>query len=322
MKVFVPGGAGYKGAVLVPKLLRMGHEVVVYDLFIYDRDVFADLRDNKRFTEIRGDVRKTGDVREAARGCDAAIHLACISNDPTCDLDPELSRSINLNSFPLQCAAMVDAGIRRLVFASSASVYGVSKDAEVTESAIRMPVSGYNRYKAECEDFLSRFACPRFEVIAIRPATVCGCSPRLRLDLAFFNKRITVFGGDQYRPHVHIEDITDLYCQMLLREPRDYHEVFNAGWHNRTIAGTAQDVKSVFAIYGDDIEVSTTDSSDPRSYRVNSDKLTHETGFEPKRTVLDAASELRRAFADNEYPGAMTSTRFVNIKRMQEIGLK
>ena len=221
-RVMVTGGAGYVGSSLIPKLLRNGYEVSVLDLYLYG-DVFADLKSNPGLRETKGDLRNPADVARALEGCDAVIHLACISNDPSFDLNPDLGRSINFDCFRPLVKASKDAGVKRFIYASSSSVYGIKKDMNVTEELALEPLTDYSKYKAMCEEVLEEEREPGFVAVTLRPATICGYAPRLRLDLtvniltshAINNKRITVFGGEQLRPNLHVEDMTDLYLQLL-----------------------------------------------------------------------------------------------------------
>ena len=246
-RVLVTGGAGYVGSNLVPKLLDAGYEVAVLDLYIYG-DVFAGLNDNRELSQVKGDLRNPADVRKALAGCDAVIHLACISNDPSFELDPELGKSINFDCFRPLVQACKDAGVKRFIYASSSSVYGIKDEPDVTEDLPLEPLTDYSKYKAMCEEVLEQEREPGFVAVTLRPATVCGYAPRLRLDLivniltnhAINNGRITVFGGEQLRPNIHVEDMTDLYL-MLLEQPDEAinGKIWNAGYHNlkvRTIA--------------------------------------------------------------------------------------
>ncbi len=330
--VLVTGGAGYVGGILVPKLLNAGYDVRVLDLYIYGRQVFDAIRPNESLTEIKGDIRDLDLVGEAVKGCDAVIHLACISNDPSADLNPALTKSINLDCFPGIVRACKEARVPRFIFASSSSVYGISEAPQVREDHERIPVTDYNRYKADCEDILADEAGNGFAYVSIRPATVCGYSPRLRLDLsvnilttqAMVNDKITVFGGTQYRPNLHIQDMTDLYLQ-LLEEPdqRIADKVFNAGYQNMQMMEIAEGVKSVVEQHRPNgkIEIVTTPTDDIRSYRINCDRIKDELGFAPKYSIEDAVGELCAAFDRGSIPDPMTSTNYFNIKKMQEIGL-
>jgi nucleoside-diphosphate-sugar epimerase len=289
--VMVTGGAGYVGSVLVPKLLAAGHRVTVLDLFIYG-DTLAGVAEHPALRQVRGDLRDADVVSDALTGCDSVIHLACISNDPSFELDPGLGKSINHDAFRPLVRAAKAAGVERFVYASSSSVYGIN-----------------------------------FAVLVLRPATVCGYSPRLRLDLtvniltnhAINNGKIRVFGGSQKRPNIHIADMTDLYLHCLAA-PADAIDgkVFNAGYENHPVMEIAEMVKEV--VGGVPIEVVPTD--DLRSYHVNSQKVRQELGFNPGHTIEQAIGDLRDAFQAGEVPDPMNDPRYYNIKRMQELSLQ
>jgi nucleoside-diphosphate-sugar epimerase len=331
--IMVTGGAGYVGGVLIPKLLEQGYRVKVFDLYIYGTEVFAAVRPNDNLIEIKGDIRDAQAFREAVEGCDAVIHLACISNDPSFDLDPELAKTVNWDCFPGLVDACKEAGARRFIFASSSSVYGLSDDPRVTEDHPRVPVTDYNRYKAMCEDIMFERQDDDFACVSIRPATVCGYSPRLRLDLTVniltnhaINKgEITVFGGSQYRPNLHIMDMADLYLQ-LLKEPDEKikGECFNAGYQNQTVSEIANIVKTVVEARettSGDITIKTTPSDDIRSYRITCDKIEAAIGFKPRYAIEDAVRDLCDAFDDGRIQNSLDSTSYVNIQRMKEIGM-
>ncbi len=327
--VLVTGGAGYVGAVLVPRLLANGYRVKVLDLFIYG-DV---LPNHPNLEQIKGDIRNTDLLKRSLPGCDSVIHLACISNDPSFDLAPDLSRSINYDAFRPLVAISKQSGVKRFIYASTSSVYGVSDAPEVTEDHPLVPLTDYNKYKGLCEPILAEYQSPDFTTVTIRPATVCGYSPRQRLDLtvniltthAICNGKITVFGGTQQRPNIHIEDMVDLYLQ-LLQEPdeRIAGKTFNAGYQNHTVSEIASIVRGVVerTVPGrQSLEVVTTPSNDNRSYHISSEKIRRELGFVAKRTIEDAVCDLCRAFAEDKLPDALTDSRYYNIKRMKEIHL-
>ena len=332
--VAVIGGAGYVGAVLVPRLLEEGYRVRVFDLFIYGEEALAGVRDNPRLEMIKGDVRDLAAVQAAVRGADAVIHLACISNDPSVELDPDLSKSVNLDSFGPTVKAAKEAGVRRFIFASSGSVYGVSDSPQVTEEHPLVPVSLYNKYKAACEPLLFAEQSPTFTTVSVRPATICGYSPRQRLDLtvniltnhAVNNGKITVFGGVQMRPNLHMHAMVDLSC-LLLTVPAEKiaGQIFNAGYQNYSVAETAEVVRKVVCEElpeKGEIEIVTTPSDDIRSYRINSDKIQRVLGFVPKRTIEDGARDLIKAFKAGKLPDSMSDTRYSNIKTMKAVHLK
>ncbi|HEY3788778.1 MAG TPA: SDR family oxidoreductase, partial [Urbifossiella sp.] len=221
--VLVTGGAGYVGSVLVPKLLAEGHKVRVLDTYFFGRDVLSAVKGHPNLTEIPADMRDRATLDKSLKGCTAVIHLACISNDPSFELDPSLGKSINYDAFIPLVELSKKHGVQRFIYASSSSVYGIKEEENVTEDLPLLPLTDYSKFKAMCEDVLMAAREPGFTVLTLRPATVCGYSPRLRLDLSVniltnlaVNKReITVFGGSQHRPNLHIQDMTDLYCETL-----------------------------------------------------------------------------------------------------------
>jgi len=326
--VLVTGGAGYVGSALVPKLLNKGYNVRVLDLYIFGEEVLAAVRSNPGLTEIKGDLRNPDVVRRAVQGCDAVIHLACISNDPSFELDPLLGRSINYDCFRPLVRMSKDAGVKRFIYASTSSVYGIKDEDNVTEDLPLKPLTDYSKYKALCEDVLIEERVAGFTTVILRPATVCGYAPRLRLDLsvniltthAINNGRITVFGGQQKRPNIHIEDVTDLYVRSLEwpHEKID-GQVFNAGYENLKMMDLAEVVREVI---GKRTEIVTTPTNDNRSYHISSEKIKRELGYVPNRTVENAVRSLSTAFGAGLVPESMTHPRYYNIKTMQALKLK
>jgi nucleoside-diphosphate-sugar epimerase len=327
-RVLVTGGAGYVGSCLVPKLLAAGHAVVVLDLYLYGAGLFGDLRGHPGLTEVSGDLRDPAAVARAVAGCDAVIHLACISNDPSFDLDPDLGRSINYACFRPLVRASKDAGVRRFIYASSSSVYGIKSEPEVTEDLALTPLTDYSKYKAMCEDVLAEERERGFVTVTLRPATVCGYAPRLRLDLtvniltnhAVNNRRITVFGGEQLRPNLHVEDMTDLYL-LLLALPDEVVDgkVWNAGYDNLKVREIAEMVR---ARVGECVDIVVTPTDDLRSYHVSSERIRRDIGFHPGHSVADAIAGLASAFGRGLVPNPMTDDRYYNIRRMQALNLK
>ncbi|MBX7136865.1 MAG: NAD(P)-dependent oxidoreductase [Oligoflexia bacterium] len=332
-KIFVPGGAGYVGSVLVPELLKQGYEVVVYDLYIYGKQSLSAVRGNPRLTEIQGDVRDTAKVKSALQGCDAVIHLACISNDPSVELNQELSESVNYRSFEPMILAAKEEGVKRFIFASSGSVYGVSDSPSVTEEHPLVPVSFYNRYKAMCEPVLLKHQSKDFTTVIIRPATVCGYSPRQRLDLTVniltnhaFNKGlITVLGGAQKRPNIHIKDMVDLYCKLLQYDSNLIAgQIFNAGFENLSvsqIAGVVKEIVEKEVPEREHITIETSPSNDPRSYHISSEKIQRVLGFHPQYTIADGVRDLIGAFREGLLPDSLNEIRYFNVKLMKHINL-
>jgi len=320
--VLVTGGAGYVGSVLVPKLLADGHAVRVLDTYYFGSESLAANRNHPSFSEVRADLRDKVAVDRALLGCDAVIHLACISNDPSFELDPALGKSINYDAFRPLVQMSKKHGVKRFIYASSSSVYGIREEENVTEELELKPLTDYSKFKAMCEDVLREESEPGFTTLTLRPATVCGDSPRLRLDLtvniltnlAYHKREITVFGGSQRRPNLHIQDMTDLYVQCL-RRPAEMIDgkTYNAGWQNLSIAEIAELVKSTV---GEDVQIVTSHSDDLRSYHVSSEKIRRELGWEPKYTVPDAVRELLAAFKAGRVPNSLTEPRYFNIKTM------
>ena len=327
--VLVTGGAGYVGSLLVPQLLAEGHKVTVYDIMWFGDDFLP--KDNPNLTVVQGDIRDHAKLGEAAKGCDTVISLACVSNDASFELDETLSTSINLDAFEPMVVACKEAGVKRFIYASSSSVYGVSDAPDVTEDHPLVPLTLYNKYKGMCEPVLFKHMSGDFTCVTIRPATLCGYAPRQRLDLsvniltnhAINNGKITVFGGTQLRPNLHVQDMCDLYS-LLLKVPSEQiqGETFNAGYHNMSIMDIA---KVVQRVVGEEIpslgevEIVTTPTDDIRSYHVNSDKIRRVLGFEPKYSVEDAVRGLCKAFQEGKLPNSMEDTRYFNVRHLKKL---
>lgn len=324
-KILVTGGAGYVGAVLVRELLEDGYEVTVLDLMIYGEKT---LPKNEALSLVKGDIRNTQLLEQVIPGHDSVIHLACISNDPSFELNPKLGQSINLDAFEPLVRISRDNGVQRFIYASSSSVYGVKKEQDVHEDMPLEPLTDYSRFKADCEQILSKFQSDNFTTVTIRPATVCGYSPRQRLDvvvnilsnLAYHKRKITIFGGSQMRPNIHIKDMVKAY-QILLTAPASKiaGNIFNAGYENHSVDQLG---KMVLEVMGPDVEMVRTPTDDNRSYHVSSSKIKAELGFEPDCTIIDAVSDLKAAFSDGLLHDPLNNEMFFNIKRMQSIDLE
>lgn len=324
-KVFVTGGAGYVGSVLIPKLLSKGHSVTVLDLMIYGADVLPEHPD---LQAVKGDIRDVELLKKIIPGHDAVIHLACISNDPSFELNPDLGKSINLDAFEPLVKISKESGVKRFIYASSSSVYGIKEEPNVHEGMELEPLTDYSKFKAECEEILKPYQSEDFTTCTIRPATVCGYGKRLRLDLSVniltnlaINKgEISVFGGTQKRPNIHIEDMTDLYC-LLLELPKEKiaGKIWNAGYENHTIADIAQMVKNVI---GPHVNIVTTPTNDLRSYHISSEKIRTDIGFVAKHTIEDAVRDLKNAFERGEIVDSLSADKYFNVKLMQNIHLK
>jgi nucleoside-diphosphate-sugar epimerase len=308
MKILVTGGCGYKGHVLVPKLLTRGYDVIAFDIQWFGNYLVP----HPNLTVIKGDVRDIDSVPLA--GVDCIIHLSSIANDPCGDLNPQLTWEVSALATMQLADKAKRLGIKRFIYASSGSVYGVKEELQVTEDLELKPISEYNKTKMVAERVLLSYQ-DDMVVQIVRPATVCGYSPRMRLDVsvnlltmqAISKGKITVFGGDQVRPNIHIEDITDLYLHLI--DHPEVTGVYNAGFENISIMDIAKLVTKYVPV-----EIAVTPSNDPRSYRVNSDKLLA-TGFKPKKSVEDAVREIIEKYRSGVLK---EDEHFHNLKWMQK----
>lgn len=324
--VFITGGAGYVGSALVPQLLSKGYQVTVYDLYIYG-DV---LKPHPRLTQIKGDLRNRQNLIKSSQGCDALIHLACISNDPSFDLDPTFGRSINFDAFHHVIAACKENNIKRLIIASSTSQYGIKPaNVLVTEETEPEPITDYARFKLECEKLVQKTDMDKIEYVFVRPATLCGYAPRLRLDLsvniltinALVNKKIKILGGEQMRPALNMKDMVRFY-ELMLEAPKEkvHQQAFNVADKNMSIREIAELVKKVIGDHSITFEV--TPSEDKRSYHVNTDKMRRMLGFEIKWSIADAIQSIIEAYQKGLIVDGLNNPLYYNIKRMKEIELK
>lgn len=308
MKILVTGACGYKGNVLVPKLLAAGHDVVAFDIMWFGND----LPQHPRLQVVQGDVRHIDTI--PLNGIQVIIHLSSIANDPAGDLDPKLTWEVSALATMQLADKAVRQGIQRFIYASSGSVYGLKDEAQVTEDLTLVPLSEYNKTKMVAERVVLSYENDMVVQI-VRPATVCGLSPRMRLDVsvnmltmqALTRGEITVLGGDQTRPNIHIDDITDIY--LFLLERPDVTGVYNAGFENLSIRRIAE-----MACEKAEAKITVLPSNDPRSYRVNSDKLLA-TGFQPKKTVENAIDEICMAYRNGRLKD---QERFHTLKWMQK----
>ena len=315
------------GSMLVPKLLGKGYKVTVYDLYLYG-DV---LKDHPNLVQVKGDIRDKEKILSAAENTDAIIHLACISNDPSYELDPALSKSINYDAFFNILSAAKINNVKRLIYASSSSVYGVKEEKDVKEGAVLTPLTDYSRFKAECEKALTQFKKDNeaIECVTVRPATACGYAPRMRFDLvvniltihALINKKMKVFGGSQLRPNINIKDMVRVY-EALLSAPGEKvdGQTFNAGYQNLAVAEIAELVKTTIRHFEISLERVPTD--DIRSYHINSDKIRDVLGFTPKYTIKDAVQSIMYAYEYGLLTNPLENPAYHNIKMMKSVELK
>ncbi len=328
-QVLITGAGGYVGTVLVSRMLQRDYRVKALDLCIYGEHVFETVKDHPDFDLIVGDIRDTDLLQKELLGCDTVIHLACISNDPSFELNPQLGKSINLDAFRPLVEISRDAGVKRFIYASSSSVYGIKDVPNVTEDMPLEPLTDYSKFKAMCEEILAEYQSDVFTTVTVRPATVCGYSPRQRLDvvvniltnLAYHTGTIKVFGGDQLRPNIHIQDMVEVYL-MLLEAPEEQvaGKVFNVGYENQTVRELAEIVRRV--IGQEQVEIVTESSDDNRSYHVSSEKISRELGFRPKHSIEEAVGGIVKAFKEGLLHDPLNNPFYFNIKRMQEISLQ
>ena len=316
-KIFITGGAGYVGTCLVPNLLNKNYDVTVYDTMYYTDNYLP--KKNKNLKIIKGDIRDEKKLHDSCKNHDVFINLACISNDTSFALDEKLSTSINLDAFEPMVIAAKKAGIKRFVYASSSSVYGISDQKDVKEDHPLVPLTLYNKYKGMCEPRLLNQTDKNFEGVIFRPATVCGYAPRQRFDLSVniltnfaINKGfIKVFGGDQLRPNLHVVDYSDA-VELLIKSDSEKikNEIFNVGYQNLSIYQIAKLVKKVVENQFSEkknIEIIKENSDDNRSYHINSDKIKEKLNFIPKRTIEKAVEDLCEAFRQNKFKNTLAN---------------
>jgi nucleoside-diphosphate-sugar epimerase len=315
--VLVSGGGGFVGTVLTDRLLNLGYDVKVFDTFWFGDFLPA----HPRLTKITGDLRDARAVAAAVKGADTVIQLACLSNDPTSDLDPELTRSINFDGCRDIIHAARRSGVSRFIYASSASVYGVRDEPNIVEDMPLEPITLYSRYKAEIEEELFKIDDPGFTTVAVRNSTVSGFSPRMRLDLiisifvraALRRKLITIEGGNQLRPLIHMQDLVDFYVELLNADAAKIHQqAFNVSSDNYKVIDVARMVQEripcEFAFAG---------FTDPRSYHVDTTKVERTLGYKPSRTIESAIDEVKAALVDGRIDDE--DPRCYNIRHMKTL---
>ena len=328
-KIFITGGAGYVGSRLVPILLKKKYSVTVYDIMYYRNN----LPKHKNLRVIKGDIRDKKKLKISCINHNVFIHLACISNDASFVLDKKLSKSVNLDAFEPMVKIAKKNKINRFIYASTSSVYGISKKKNVKENHPLVPLTLYNKYKGLCEPLLLKHTNNEFTGIIFRPATVCGASPRLRLDLsvniltnhAINRNTITIFGGSQLRPNLHILD----YCRAVKRlidadKKIVKNQIFNIGYQNHSINELATIVRNTVqsSYKNKEIQLKNIKSNDIRSYHINSDKIKRKLNFYPKYTISHAVKELINEFKKNKIKNSLSDNIYFNVKRMRKINAK
>lgn len=325
--ILITGGAGYVGTMLVDRLVSENKNVIVYDTFWYGDEENLFGSNLNKIKIYKADIRNTNDFKKAIleNKVECVIHLACVSNDPSYELNPELGKSINYDCFENLVKISKDNGVQRFIYASSSSVYGVKEEDQVTENLSLEPLTDYSKYKALCEEILIKYIDKNFIGTIVRPATVCGYSKRLRLDLsvniltthAYFKNNITIFGGEQYRPNLNILDMIEFYVQALKYDPNLINgEIFNVGYENLKIKEIASLVKKIVK---KDFVTETTPSNDNRSYRITSKKIAEKLGFTAKHTVEDAIKSLYQNFENKTVANPFENDLFYNVQVMKRI---
>ena len=324
-KIFITGGGGYVGCALADYLSSIGFDVTVYDIFIYGKNVFKNLNN---LNLIEGDIRNQDLLNKSLKNQDVVIHLACISNDPSFELNPNLGKSINYDAFEPLVKLSQKNDVKRFIYASSSSVYGIKSENNVTEDMSLEPLTDYSKFKAECENILFKYKSDEFTTVVIRPATVCGYSRRQRLDvivniltnLAYHKREISVFGGSQLRPNIHIKDMIRSYETIIKADKEKVNgEIFNAGWENKSVDEIALIVKNEI---GDDIKIIKTETNDNRSYHISSEKIKNILNFSTKFSINDAVQDLKAAFEDKLLVNTLNNDLYFNIKKMNNLNLK
>lgn len=326
--IFITGGGGYIGHVLVPRLLK-DYIVTVYDTFYFENN----LPQHKNLNIIKGDIRDAEKLDKSITNQDIFINLACISNDSSFELNENLSTSINMDAFEPMIKIAKSKNIKKFIYASSSSVYGVSDKPNVTEDHPLVPLTLYNKYKGMCEPILFKYTDEDFCGVVFRPATVCGYSPRMRLDLtvniltnhAYNNKIIKVFGGEQLRPNIHIKDYCS-FVELLIStdQKKINNQIYNVGSENMSVMEIAKIVKKSVERYlnlNDEILIETVPSNDNRSYHINSDKAFHQLGFKTKLTINDAVFDICDAFSNNKIPNSTDSLEYYNVKKIKSLNI-
>lgn len=327
--IAVIGGGGYVGSALVPELLRRGYRVKVLDLFLFGETIYGDSQHHPQLSCVKVDIRNEAALHQELKGQEAVIHLACISNDPSFELDPVVGKSINYDAMPGFLRAVRACGIRRMIYASSSSVYGVKEEPDVREEAVCQPLTDYSKFKLICEQMLASENLGDTEYVILRPATVCGYATRLRLDLtvniltihALVKKEITVFGGSQLRPNIHIQDMVEAYLTVLEAPAAKIHkQIFNVGYNNMAVEAIARLVRK--QLKDESIQIRVQPANDLRSYHVNSDKIRSVLGFQARHSIEDAVESIAQAFRAGRIPEPLTRPDYYNIKVIQSSQLK
>ena len=322
-KILLIGGGGYVGTEL-SEVLLIKYKVRIYDLFLYGNNI----KPHKNLEIIKGDIRDLKRIEKAIQNCDIIIHLACISNDPSFDLDPDLGRSINFSCFEDLVKISKNSGVKRFIYASSSSVYGIKKEEDVDENCSLEPITDYSKFKVKCEEKLLKYKSDDFITTIIRPATVCGFSKRQRFDLVvniltnhgFNNGEIKVFGGSQLRPNINIKDMCNAYLHIINQDDKLINgEIFNVGFENYSVNYLANIISKNLT---KKVKISNVPTKDNRSYHISSKKFIEKLNFKTQFTIEESVKELINKFENKFFKDPLNNEMYFNIKRMQNIKLK
>ena len=325
MKILVTGGGGYVGSVLVRKLIEADYDVTVLDTMVYGKNPLRNIR--SEIDLCIGDIRNKQLLKTILKNTDIVIHLASISNDPSSELNHKLTTDVNYEATIDLVNLSKQSNVKRFIFASTSSVYGIKKTENVTEDLSLEPLTIYSKTKAWAEEYILENNNDDFTTTSIRSATVCGYSPRMRLDTvvniltahAINNNKIIVYGGSQKRPNIHIDDISDLYMQMITADKdKIAGQAFNVGFENHTVNKLAEMIRNIIS---KDIEIEIQPTDDLRSYHISSDKIQKTLGFKPKKTISDAVYDIKEAFKTGKIPD-WTSSKYYNVKKLKELEIK
>ncbi|MEM4360248.1 MAG: SDR family oxidoreductase [Candidatus Bilamarchaeaceae archaeon] len=324
--VLVTGGAGYVGSVLVTKLLQLNYYVRTLDIYYFGYRSLSHLRGHLYFDELLGDIRDEPLVVNATSEIDCIIHLACISNDPSFDLDPSLGKSINYDAFLMLFSIIKARGVKLIIFASTSSVYGIKYSELVDEECRPNPLTDYSKFKYYCERILLTSSTDKLYSIIVRSATVCGYSPRMRLDLVpnlFINQacarsELLICGGYQFRPLIHINDITDLYISLLSTSWKNLSgKILNVGYINFSVEDLAEVIISQISYCY--VDVKKVDTSDIRSYRLCSNYIKSVLNWSARFTLNQSIYQLKDKINSNLFVNTSNDINYYNIKRMSVI---
>ena len=320
--ILVTGAAGYVGSVLVGKLLSKNYQVKGLDMFLYDPNSLDNYSRMKNLEIIRGDIRNESIIKDVMRGTDVVVHLASISNDPTAELDESITKSVNYDAYDILLGMAKHLGVKRFINASSSSVFGIKNEENITEELTPEPITIYSKYKAMSEKLVNAASSRAFTTVNIRPATICGYSPRQRFDLtvniltkdAITKGKMVVHGGEQMRPNVTMSDITDLYIKMIEIESEYINgDTFNYGFENLKVIEIARLIQSALSIPS---EIEIQPIIDQRNYHISSRKIEEKLGITPLYSIVDMVRKLEEAFHNGLFPNP-NDDKYYNLKKMR-----